>query len=170
VLDVGCGPGLALRAFAEALGADAAVGVDLIRASVTAAADALGPRVALADGMRLPFPDAAVPLVLCFTTFAMASPEPRRRMAADIGRVLRPGGAVVVYDLRLPSPGNAGVRRVGRGELRTLFPGWAGEVRSLSLVPPLARRLGRATPWAYPLLARVPPLRSHRAAVLVKPS
>lgn len=170
ILDVGCGPGLAGRGFAEALDAEAVVGVDLIRASVEAAARALGPRVALADGMALPFATASVPLVLCFTTFAMASPEPRRRMAADIARVLRPGGAVVVYDLRLPSPGNRGVRPLRRRELRALFPGFAGEVRSVSLLPPVARRLGPATPWAYPLLARLPFLRSHLAAVLVKPS
>jgi len=39
----------------------------------------------------------------------------------------------------------------------------------VTLLPPLARRLGPATPLAYPVLAALPPLRSHLIGLLRKP-
>ena len=60
------------------------------------------------------------------------------------------------------------VGRSGR-DWTELFPSYRAEVRSLTVAPPLARRLGGATGTLYPLLARVPLVRSHLAGVLVKP-
>lgn len=168
VLDVGCGPGGALAALAEHLAPTRAVGVDLLAPSLHLATARLGPRVALADGRRLPFPDSTASLVVAFTLFATVSPEHRPALAAEVARVLRPGGAVVLYDLRAPSPGNRWVRPLRRRELGALFPGFSGEIRSLTVLPPLARRLGRRAPSAYPALARLPFLRTHLAAVLVR--
>jgi hypothetical protein len=103
-------------------------------------------------------------------------------------RVLRPGGAVVSYDLR-PSPapiGAAGaalrrraqrsggalwtpVEPLGAAELRDLFPGdeLIGRTVSLNvaLPAPLRSRRGLAL-----VLATVPGLRSHRLAVFRKPA
>ena len=39
-----------------------------------------------------------------------------------------------------------------------------------SFSSPLARRLGRATRWAYPMLARLPALRTHWLGLLTKPA
>jgi ubiquinone/menaquinone biosynthesis C-methylase UbiE len=88
----------------------------------------------------------------------------------EAARVVRPGGVVLWYDLRLPNPANHAIRPIGRARLRALFPGFAGRVRSLTVVPPLARRLGRVTRPAYRALAAVPFLRSHLFAELEKGS
>jgi len=50
---------------------------------------------------------------------------------------------------------------MSRKHLAELFPGWAAELRSITVAPPVARRLGRLTPVAYPLLHAIPPVRSH---------
>lgn len=169
VLDVGCGPGLAARSFTADAPDASIVGVDLVRSSVAEAVRLGGPRYAVAHGAALPFRSGSVSLAVCWTMFAMVPPDSRAAVAADIVRVLRPGGAAVVYELRLPSPSNRGVWRVSASELRRIFAGLDGEIRSLSLFPPVARRLGGATDRLYPLLASLPPLRSHLGAVLVKP-
>ena len=50
-----------------------------------------------------------------------------------------------------------------------LFAGFRGHWTSLTLLPPLARRLGPLTPFAYPALAAIAPLRTHLLGVLIKP-
>ena len=93
----------------------------------------------------------------------------RGRVAAEIGRVLRPGGRLVVYDLRYPSPRNRAVRPVTRRALAGLFPGWAIESRTMTLLPPLMRSPLAASPRRYRALTALPFLRSHLGAVLTKP-
>jgi hypothetical protein len=74
-------------------------------------------------------------------------------------RVLEPGGAVAVWEPRWPTV-NRNTRLVRHSELRSaLGPGLT--MRTLTLAPPLARRVGRL----YGPLARLQPLRSHRLAL-----
>ena len=80
-----------------------------------------------------------------------------------------PGGVVAVYDSRLPNPRNADVRAVRRRELEAGFAGWNVSVRRLTLLPPLSRRLGRTTPFAYPALCRIPALRTRLLVVAERP-
>ena len=65
------------------------------------------------------------------------------------------------YDLRIDNPGNRAVHGIGIDRLRELFPTWTIDVRSTTLAPPLARRLGRTTAYLYPALEALPMLRSH---------
>ena len=62
------------------------------------------------------------------------------------------------------------MRGVGEARVRALFPGLKGDLTGVTLVPPLARRLGPLTPIAYPVLASMPPLRSHLLGLLRKPA
>ncbi|HXM57692.1 MAG TPA: class I SAM-dependent methyltransferase [Candidatus Dormibacteraeota bacterium] len=173
VLDVGCGFGHELAGMCR-LGARAEdlVGVDLVPERVERARHSF-PTIDFRVGsaVALGLDDASVDVVLCYTLFSSILDRPTAgRVAAEIDRVLRPGGAVAWYDLRYPSVQNRNVRAVRADEVRAMFPGLRASLSSVTLIPPLARRLGSLTPTAYPVLARLAPLRSHLVGALVKPS
>lgn len=121
------------------------------------------------DGTDLPWPDASFGLVVASTVLtSVLESDTRRALASEIIRVLRPGGVFVCYDFRVNNPRNPRVRGIGRPEIRELFSGLEGDIRSLSLAPPLARLVA---PRSYPaavLLGCLPFLRTHLLAVLVK--
>lgn len=122
--------------------------------------------VAQADGRRLPFPDATFDVVVTFTVFSsILDPTSRAELAAEIRRVLAPGGAVLWYDMRFPSP-NRSVRPLSREQVAGLFPGMRADLTSATLLPPLARRLSEADHHLYPWLSRLPALRSHLFGVI----
>jgi SAM-dependent methyltransferase len=120
------------------------------------------------DAGDMPWSDGTFRLAVASTVFtSVLDPGSRHRLAGEIERVLSPGGALLWYDFRV-NPRNAQVRAIGRRELRALFPGLRGDVRSVTLAPPLLRRIA---PWSHLLatvLERLPVLRSHLIAVLVK--
>jgi len=96
VLDVGCGAGVEVVRFARA-GART-TGVDIAQSAITLARQnleqqGLEARLEVADGEHLPFPDASFDFVFAHGVVQYTSDG--RRMAAEIHRVLRPGGLAV---------------------------------------------------------------------------
>jgi ubiquinone/menaquinone biosynthesis C-methylase UbiE len=173
VLEVGSGSGWELAWLLE-LGASPAslVGIDLLPHRV-AAAKAAFPALEFHAGNaeQIPFPDASFDLVQSITLFSSIFDEAMAsRVAAEITRVLRPGGALLWYDFRYDNPSNRDVHKVTTADVRALFPTLQGELVGITLVPPLARRLGRLAPVAYLSLASVPFLRSHLIGLLRKPA
>jgi SAM-dependent methyltransferase len=173
LLDVGCGGGQWLQDLVR-WGAEPARlhGLDLLGDRIARARQVAGPVVWLVQGSggALPFGPDAFDLALQATVFSsILDPGVRRQVAAELARVLRPGGAVLWYDLRANNPGNPEVRRVSREEIAALFPGWRITLERATLAPPLTRALaGRATATAR-LLAAVPWLRTHYLGLLRKP-
>ncbi len=173
VLEVGSGTGAEL-AWMLNLGASPSrlVGVDLLPDRVTAARYAY-PKIEFreANAERLDFSDASQDLVMAITVFSSILDESMAaNVAAEIHRVIRPGGALLWYDFRYDSPANRNVRGVGGRRVRELFPKLKGKLYSVTVLPPLVRRLGPLTTAAYPVLAVVPPLRSHLLGLLQKPA
>jgi ubiquinone/menaquinone biosynthesis C-methylase UbiE len=163
VLDLGCGDGY-LAGIARAGGLEANwLGLDL-RGNAVAEARARFPWAEFVEASAdsIPAADDSFDAVLVANLF---SSLPSRKLASavaiEIARVLRPGGWLVWYDMRYPSPGNREVHPLGRRAIAALFPTWQMELRSFTLLPPLARRLGPLTSALYPLLHAVPGLRSH---------
>lgn len=171
-LDVGCGSGGELVGFVR-WGAwpTRLHGVDLLLDRLGAARRRLPhARWLCATGERLPFADATFDLVTQLTVFtSVLDAERRARIAAEMRRVLRPDGAILWYDFRLPNPFNRDVRPVTRAELRRLFPGWRCAAHRLTLLPPLARLLAPRAPLLCALLERVPWLCTHDLALLQPP-
>ncbi|MCC6627051.1 MAG: class I SAM-dependent methyltransferase [Chloroflexi bacterium] len=166
-LDVGCGSGGTLLDLVR-YGArpDRLHGVDLVAADVDLARSRL-PHADLrcADAAALPFADASFDLVTQVLVLStILDPVVRERVAAEMLRVVRPDGLIVSYDLRWPSPGNAGVRPIRRADLRRLFPSTTIAARSLTLAPPISRRLARRAWWLAALLSGLPLLHSHLLA------
>ncbi|HXJ47524.1 MAG TPA: class I SAM-dependent methyltransferase, partial [Candidatus Acidoferrum sp.] len=171
VLEVGCGGGSELGWMLE-LGASPSslVGVDLLPDRV-AAARRTYPKLEfhMGNAEQLDFPDGSFDLVMAFTVFTSILDESMaRNVASEIQRVLRPGGGLLWYDFRYNSPANHNVRGVGSQRVRDLFPELQGDLHSITLLPPLARRLGPLTAPAYHALASLPPLRSHLMGLLRK--
>lgn len=166
VLDVGCGGATSLPA---GIRSRRRVGVDLLfERLVEIGDDSPMDGVACADGARLPFPDESFDLVILSTVLSsIDSDDIRRSVGVDIERVLRPGGCVMVYDMRLPNPSNRSIRPVRKSQVSSYFPHLAGSSTSITLIPQIARRIGDR-PSLYRALARVPMLRSHRLTLLSK--
>jgi len=171
ILEVGCGSGRVLAGLLE-LGArpENLHGVDLLPERI-AVARQHHPDIdfQLANAEELGFADAQFDLVLLFTVFSSILDDAMaHNIAREVIRVLKPGGAVVWYDLRYDNPRNPNVRGMPATAVRALFPGFDLHIHTVTLLPPLARRLGRATPVLYPALALIPALRTHYLGLLVK--
>jgi len=172
ILDIGCGAGGVL-ANLQKWGAqpENLVGVDLLAERIQMARERF-PQISFyqANAEALPFADGAFDLALIFTAFSsILSEKMQMNVAAQARRILRSGGAIVLYDFRFNSPFNRNVRGVGRSLIRRLFPDFICQLRSLTFAPPVARRLGMFTDRLYPLLARIPFLRTHYLGLLIKP-
>jgi ubiquinone/menaquinone biosynthesis C-methylase UbiE len=173
ILDIGCGTGDELaRLVAGGATAGRCHGIDLLPDRVAVARERIPDAdVREGDARELPFGNATMDVVVLKVVLSsVLSPAVTARIAAEVDRVLRPGGVVLWYDNRLFNPFNPEVRGVSRRELARLFPGYAARLRTVTVVPPLARRLGRATDRLYGLLRRVSALRVRNAGVLVKPA
>jgi ubiquinone/menaquinone biosynthesis C-methylase UbiE len=172
VLDLGCGTGEQLEVFAN-WGAKPGnlFGIDLIPERIrTAQLNYPQINFQLANAESLPFPDGYFDLVVAFTVFTSILD---RQMAAnichEITRILAPGGGVLWYDFRMNNPSNKHVRGVSQRQIKRLFPGFRVNLESISLLPPLARRLGRLTDRLYTPLESLPFLRTHLLGLLRKP-
>jgi ubiquinone/menaquinone biosynthesis C-methylase UbiE len=173
ILDLGCGEGNQLRQFVQ-WGATPAnlAGIDLRENAVRRAAElAPGMDVRAGSAAALPWADASFDVVCQHTVFtSILDGAVRRNVAAEMTRVLRPGGAVLWYDFVYDNPSNPDVRGVPMREVRALFSGFAADLRRVTLAPPIARRLPvGALALLYPLLAALPFFRTHCLGVLVKP-
>ena len=171
ILDLGCGDGSLAADTRRANTAQRWIGVDL-RPDAVDVARARFPDftflVASADSV--PLDSGSVDAIVARVLFSsLPSVRLEAAVAAEIGRLLRPGGWLVWLDLRYANPTNSAVHGLSAGRLARLFPGWRRELRSAGLLPPLARRLGPTTPIAYPALASLPLLRSHLVGRLQRP-
>ena len=131
VLDVGCGIGTE-AAHLHALGWQAA-GIDLSRVALRAAAACNpGPAYLQADLLRAPLRSSSVDACLDRGCFQYLAASDRAGYAAEISRVLRPGGKLL---LRAPLRA-AGVRNdITEQVIRTTFTGWQIEHMERTAIP-----------------------------------
>lgn len=173
LLEVGCGDGWWLRKFVE-YGADQKNlrGVELLPDRVERARS-LCPniQVTLGDASRLDMPEGSFDIVLQSTVFSsILDADMRRAVASEMLRVLRPGGLVIWYDMRVDNPGNPDVRGIPKFEVESLFPGCQFSFRRTTLAPPLARRLAPASWTLCLMLSSIPLLLTHYLTFISKPS
>jgi ubiquinone/menaquinone biosynthesis C-methylase UbiE len=149
-LDIGSGPGQIVVKLARSLTRWKFVAVDRsshMIAEAVANLAAAGPELAgrvefqIADANALPYPDATFDLVTCNSVLHhMAEPE---RLLAEITRLVKPRGAVLLRDLRRPNRLAHGwhVRHHGRhygGKMRELYE---ASVRAAYIAPELQKML-----------------------------
>jgi SAM-dependent methyltransferase len=168
ILDLGCGSGGDLRRMLD-LGArpENLHGVDLLSERLEQAR-ALAPHLhfQLADAQQLPFGEGTFDLVMQSTAFSsIVDPEVRSRVAQEMLRVLKPGGCVLWYDMRVTNPRNLDLVPMTAAEIARLFPGCERHLESVTLLPPLARRLAPSAWGLCGMLEAIPFLRSHLVGV-----
>jgi ubiquinone/menaquinone biosynthesis C-methylase UbiE len=109
-LDIGTGPGQIVIKLAHRLTRWKFVGVDRspnMIAQANASFDAAGAGLAgrlefrVADGNRLGFPDASFDFVMCNSVLHHL--EEPRHLLSEMARLAKPGGAILLRDLRRPS-------------------------------------------------------------------
>jgi SAM-dependent methyltransferase len=122
------------------------------------------------DAADLPWKDNHFQLVIASTVFtSILDQRVRRSIADEASRVLAPGGALLWYDFMYDNPANRHVHKVSRRELRRLFPSLCGEIRSVTLAPPVSRFVTPRSWLVASILSSIPLLRTHLLAVLIKP-
>ncbi|NQT89896.1 MAG: class I SAM-dependent methyltransferase [Candidatus Omnitrophica bacterium] len=170
ILDVGCGTGSILANF-QKLGAapQDLYGVDLIPENI-AEAKRRYPKIGFqcANAEKLDFPDGHFDLVVLFIVFtSILDDGVAKGMADEIQRVIKPGGgAILWHDFRYNNPFNTHVRGMTRQRIDKFFPDFKSDLRTITLLPPLSRRLGPLTDLLYPVLAAIPALRTHYFGLL----
>jgi ubiquinone/menaquinone biosynthesis C-methylase UbiE len=172
ILEIGCGDGDLLRDFIK-WGArpENLFGVELIAERVTEAIQLCPKDVEIVQGnaARLQVPDDTFDVVLQSTVFtSVLDPETKKRMAAEMLRVLKQDGLILWYDYHMNNPRNPDVKGVKLREIKTLFPQCDIRIQRITLAPPIARRVA---PYSWLLcyfLSKVPWLCSHYVGVIRK--
>lgn len=98
VLDVGCGTGIQLATYEQA--GCRVTGIDASPAMLEVARRRLGRGASLTvgDAAHMPYPDRAFDLVLAATVLHEMPPVVRTAALAEMKRVLRPGGRILLVD------------------------------------------------------------------------
>ena len=102
MLDLACGTGRFLRQVRLAFPALKLTGIDLSRPYLDEAArhmrDLRPAELIAGNAEAIPLPDGSQDIVSCIYLFHELPPEVRRRVTAEIARVLKPGGLLVFID------------------------------------------------------------------------
>ncbi|HEY3316907.1 MAG TPA: class I SAM-dependent methyltransferase [Coriobacteriia bacterium] len=199
VADFGCGGGQFLR-WLEELGAEESrlFGVDLSEPRIALARERQ-PRATLVTGSAdsTGLPDASCDLVAQLTLLSSVHDSAlRSAIAAEMDRVLAPGGHVLWFDVRPPTVSVRafillrrlgwwllrGVWRrapfprddgalvyLGRAEVADLFPGYRVDGGPACVSREVVRVRGRGTALLAALADLLPPLRADLALLLTKP-
>jgi SAM-dependent methyltransferase len=172
VFEAGCSTGYNLRQMVQWGGRpENMAGIDLDSAAVDyCRAHAPEIRVHAGSADAIPEPDGRFDLAIAFTLFSSVPDEGvSAGIARELLRITRPGGYIIIYDMRRRSPGNRHVHPISREDIRRWFPRAQMRVKTITLAPPVARRVGQWMPWLYGPFASIPVLRTHVIYVLRRP-
>lgn len=170
-LDVGCGRGSWLVDFVQ-WGVDPrrVAGIDIVPGRVTDARRSLPDAdIQVGDASRMPWADGTFDVVSQFGAFtSVLDSSMRRRMAAEMLRVLKPQGIILWYDFAFNNPRNPNVRGIKIQDIRDLFAGCDVTTRKIMLAPPLARAVVPVS-WIFAqMLEKLPFLRTHLIGTIRK--
>jgi SAM-dependent methyltransferase len=173
VFEAGCGGGYNLRMFQQwgCLPGDLA-GVDIDGERIEQLrANNPGFRVYEGSASSVPEDAASFDIAIAFTLFSsVADDGTSAAIAAEMSRVTKAGGLMLVYDMRRKSPRNPSVHPVSDEDVRRWFPDCRPRRVRLTLVPPLARMVCSRLPALYGPLAVLPLARTHTLHVMRRPA
>jgi len=117
------------------------------------------------DARELPFTDK-FDVVFQSTVFtSILDFSFKKELASKMWKMVKPGGIILWYDFIYNNPKNKDVKGISRAEIGELFPGKIVESHSVTLAPPIGRRIGKL----YPVINGLFPfLRTHLITVIQK--
>lgn len=172
ILEVGCGSGDLLRDFIK-WGArpENIVGIELLRERMAEAVELCPKAISIHQGnaARLPFAGESFDIVVQSTVFtSVLDRGMKQELASEMRRVLKPEGLILWYDFHINNPRNPDVKGVKRREIYALFPDCDIRLQSITLAPPIARRLAPLSWLLCYVLSKIPWLCSHYIGVIRK--
>jgi len=176
LLDVGCGSGGSLpRFFQMGFSPRNMYGIDLLQERIEEARYKF-PSVNFisGDAAAMPYTDGYFDLVLESTMFVQLTDTTLSRdIAAEMLRVTRPNGYLLLVDWRYTKPGNAQYLGLGNRRIKKLFDvGSRSRIVCQSkgaLIPPVGRMLSKYASSLYFLAATIlPPLVGQNCTLLQK--
>lgn len=135
ILDVGCGSGIDLAYWLSAgWPPEKLAGVDLVEGRIAQGRMRCpGVDLRVTSGTSLPFADGTFDLATAVTVFSSILDEAaRQRLFAEMLRVVRPGGLILVYDFAIRKPWNRNVVAIDQRRLLALG---RSPLRSVRLTP-----------------------------------
>lgn len=169
LLEVGCGSGGNLLRFLRwGFAPENLVGNELLDVRSAAARSVLPTATRVIGGDARNLSIEQFDIVYQATVFSsILDWEFQSELARHMWDLVKPGGALLSYDLAFNNPRNKDVRKVSRRRLRQLFPEGEAAFRRLTLAPPIARRVS-ASHAAYRAFNSVPLLRTHNLCFIQK--
>jgi SAM-dependent methyltransferase len=127
-------------------------------------------RIIVGDATEQPIAAGSIDIVYQAVVFATLLDDGfQASLANAMWQWIRPGGAVLWYDLAFDNPANPDVRGVPMRRVRHLFPHGRISWQRVTLAPPIARRVAPIHPALYTLFNAIPYLRTHRLCWIGKP-
>lgn len=171
ILDLGCGNGSWLRELLK-YGAipENLYGIDLLKENVDLGKRG-SPNIQIEEGNaeHIDFPDNTFDIVMQFTVFSsIQDTKMKKNIVGELLRVLKDDGIMIWYDLRYDNPWNPDVKGIKKDEIKNLFPDCNYDFNTVTLAPPVTRKLIGISWLACYLLEKVPLLRTHYLTVIKK--
>ena len=168
LLEIGCGGGQWLAEFQMfdlQVANLAGIEIDEKRANY-AKKRIVGADIQSGNAVKLPWADDSFDIVFQSTVFtSVLDDKIKQQIADEMKRVCKTNGFILWYDFAFDSPNNKNVKGVKKCEIRKLFENWNCEIRTITLAPPIARRV---VPFCWMLAEKLesffPFLRSHLIA------
>jgi ubiquinone/menaquinone biosynthesis C-methylase UbiE len=123
----------------------------------------------LNEGFTLPFESQCMDLIIQSTVFSsILDFNSRKELASQMYRVLKPGGKIFSYDIRIFNPWNSNVTKMDKAEIKKLFPGARTFFYPVTFNPVLVRKIGKFSGLLCEILDKIPFLCSHYYTVIEK--
>lgn len=126
------------------------------------------PKITVSEGdaLQLNFENSFDIVFQSLVFTSILDPDFKKKLAAKMWSMLKPGGIILWYDFKFNNPANTDVKGVGKNEIRSLFAE-LGEIDFyyVTLAPPVGRRIGKLYEFVNSVF---PFLRTHLIAVIKK--
>ena len=170
ILDFGCGEGFIMEQLVN-WGADRnqLTGVDISEKRIKKAKSRFESLRFLHVKDKIPVSDDKFTIIVISTVFSSIIGNSNRLFwAQEIDRVLKEGGVIIFYDMKVNNPFNFNTKKISKKELKLLFNNYSIKTKSLTVLPQLSRTISLISPKIYPLLTKLSFLHTHYISELTR--